>query len=61
VSVREPPSWYDDKANNPPWTKALAEVRHLAPREGWRYHHVQAISWLLINTPKRRSATASSS
>jgi hypothetical protein len=23
--------------------KALAEVRRLAPREGWRYHHVQAI------------------
>jgi len=23
--------------------KALAEVRRLARREGWRYHHVQAI------------------
>jgi hypothetical protein len=23
--------------------QALAEVRHLAPREGWRYQHVQAI------------------
>ncbi len=23
--------------------KALAEVRRLAPREGWRYHHVQTI------------------
>jgi hypothetical protein len=23
--------------------QALAEVRRLAPREGWRYHHVQAI------------------
>jgi hypothetical protein len=23
--------------------KALAEVRRLAPREGWRYHPVQAI------------------
>ena len=21
----------------------MAEVRRLAPREGWRYHHVQAI------------------
>jgi len=30
-------------ADNPPWIKALAEVRRLAPREGWRYHHVQAI------------------
>jgi hypothetical protein len=37
-SVQIPP-----KANNPPWIKALAEVRRLAPREGWRYHHVQAI------------------
>jgi hypothetical protein len=30
-------------ADNPPWIKALAEVRHLAPREGWRYQPVQAI------------------
>jgi hypothetical protein len=29
--------------DNPPWIKALAEVRHLAAREGWRYRHVQAI------------------
>jgi hypothetical protein len=28
---------------NPPWIKALAEVRHLAPRERGCYHHVQAI------------------
>jgi hypothetical protein len=35
--------WYDPSAENPPWIKALAEVRHLAPREGWRYQHVQAI------------------
>jgi hypothetical protein len=35
--------WYDQSAENPPWIKALAEVRHLAAREGWRYHHVQAI------------------
>jgi hypothetical protein len=41
--LREPLQWYDDKADNPPWIKALAEVRRLAPREGWRYHHVQAI------------------
>ena len=39
VSAREPPNWYDDKADNPPWIKALAEVR----REGWCYQHVQAI------------------
>jgi hypothetical protein len=35
--------WYDDKADNPRWIKALAEVRQLACREGWCYHHVQAI------------------
>src|ERR1700730_3711273 len=39
----EPLKWYDDNADNPPWIKALAEVRRLAPREGWRYQHVQAI------------------
>jgi hypothetical protein len=35
--------WYDDKAENPPWIKALAEVRHRAAREGYCYQHVQAI------------------
>jgi hypothetical protein len=35
--------WYDPSDDNPPWIKALAEVRHLAPREGWYYQHVQAI------------------
>jgi hypothetical protein len=39
----EPLKWYDHNADNPPWIKALAEVRRLAPREGWRYQHVQAI------------------
>jgi hypothetical protein len=39
----EPLQWYDDKADNPPWIKALAEVRMRAAREGWCYHHVQAI------------------
>ncbi len=41
--VIEPPKWYDEKADHPPWIKALAEVRLRATREGWRYHHVQAI------------------
>jgi hypothetical protein len=42
--MREPLKWYDHNAtDNPPWIKALAEVRRLAPREGWRYQHVQAI------------------
>lgn len=35
--------WYDDKENNSPWSKALAEVRHRAAREGHCYPHVQAI------------------
>jgi hypothetical protein len=49
---------FDDKADHPPWIKALAEVRRLAPREGWRYQHVQAIiaaidqlSWNPIRPP----------
>jgi len=41
--VSEPLRWDDDKAGNPPWIRALAEVRRLAPREGWCYEHVQAI------------------
>jgi hypothetical protein len=42
--MREPLKWYDHNAtDNPPWIKALADFRHLAAREGWRYHHVQAI------------------
>jgi hypothetical protein len=35
--------WYDHTADNPPWIKALAEVRHGATREGYCYHYVQAI------------------
>jgi hypothetical protein len=42
--MREPPKWHDVNAtDNPPWIKALAEVGHLACREGWRYQHVQGI------------------
>src|SRR5258708_23200695 len=41
--MSKPLEWYDHNADNPPWIKALAEVRQLAPREGWRYQHVQAI------------------
>ena len=40
---RERAKWYDQNADNPQWIKALAEVRQLAPREGWCYQHVQAI------------------
>jgi hypothetical protein len=35
--------WYDENADNPPWIKALAEVRRRAPHEGYCYQHVQAI------------------
>jgi hypothetical protein len=35
--------WYDPNGENPPWIKALADVRHMGPREGYCYHHVQAI------------------
>jgi hypothetical protein len=41
--MRDPLQWFDPNADNPPWIKALAEVRRLASREGWRYQHVQAI------------------
>src|SRR5712664_1563259 len=43
VTMREPLQWYDHNADNPPRIKARAEVRQLAPREGWCYQHVQAI------------------
>ena len=41
--MSKPLEWYDHHADNQPWITALAEVRRLAPREGWRYQHVQAI------------------
>jgi hypothetical protein len=41
--LREPSNWYDETADNPPWIRALAEVRHRAAREGHCYAHVQAI------------------
>jgi len=53
-------NYYDDKADNPPWIKALAEVRRLATREGWCYPHVQAIIVSIDHTPKRRWATGTS-
>src|SRR5882672_10756913 len=43
ASMSDPLQWFDHNADNPPFIKALAEVRQLAPREGWRYQHVQAI------------------
>jgi hypothetical protein len=38
-----PLKWYDPNADNPPWIRALAEVRIRATREGWCHVHVQAI------------------
>ncbi|MEH2537069.1 MULTISPECIES: hypothetical protein [unclassified Bradyrhizobium] len=42
--MAEPLKWYDDKADNSSWLRALAEVRHRATREGHCYQHVQAIT-----------------
>jgi hypothetical protein len=39
----ERPKWYDDKGDNPPWIRALADVRHMATMEGYCFQHVQAI------------------
>jgi hypothetical protein len=35
--------WYDEKADNPSWLDALAELRRRATREGHCFQHVQAI------------------
>ena len=39
----EPLKWYDEKADNPRWINALAELRRQATREGHYALHVQAI------------------
>jgi hypothetical protein len=41
--VSQPPRWFDEEKNHPPFIKALEEVRRQATREGWCYPHVQAI------------------
>jgi hypothetical protein len=35
--------WFDDEQNPPEFLVALDKVRRLATREGWCYHHVQAV------------------
>ena len=35
--------WYDHNADNPPWIRALADVRRMGNLEGYCFHHVQAI------------------
>jgi hypothetical protein len=55
--MREPLKWYDANASdNLPWIKALAEVRHLACREGWRYQHSRRSLSPSTNTPRQRLA-----
>lgn len=39
----EPFKWYDPSADNRHWIRALADVRHMAAREGYCFHFVQAI------------------
>jgi hypothetical protein len=41
--VVEPVRWFDDEKEHPAFLKALEQVRSQATREGWCYHHVQAI------------------
>jgi hypothetical protein len=36
-------AWYDHDADNPPWIKALADVRRMGTLEGYCYFLVQAI------------------
>ncbi|MHC2251465.1 hypothetical protein ACVILK_001157 [Bradyrhizobium embrapense] len=39
----DPTRYFQDVEQPTEWMKALAEVRHRAAREGWCYHHVQAL------------------
>jgi hypothetical protein len=39
----QPASSITDETNPPPVLKSLNETRRLLTREGWCYHHVQAI------------------
>jgi hypothetical protein len=39
----QPTKWFDESDDHSDFVKALAEVRRLGTREGWCYHHVQAI------------------
>jgi hypothetical protein len=41
--VTAPLRWFDDEEEHPAFLKALGEVRRQGTREGWCYHHVQAI------------------
>ncbi|WP_349509520.1 hypothetical protein [Rhodopseudomonas sp. AAP120] len=39
----QPNKWFEESDDHSDFVKALAEVRRLGTREGWCYHHVQAI------------------
>jgi hypothetical protein len=41
--IRKPLKYFTDKEDQPPFLKALAEVRRIGVHEGWCYHHVRAI------------------
>ncbi|MGY4311241.1 hypothetical protein ACVWW1_000544 [Bradyrhizobium sp. JR3.5] len=58
--VTERPQWFDDWDNPPPFIRALNEVRQLSAREGWSITMFRRSRLLLINTPRLRSAIASS-
>ncbi|MBI5320792.1 hypothetical protein [Bradyrhizobium sp.] len=38
------PRYFSDEIEPPVWLKALAEVRRMAPRQGYCFLHVQAIT-----------------
>ncbi len=59
--MTRPLQWFDDTADHPSWINALEEVRRQATREGYCYHHVQAIIVAIDQYAELRSAIASSS
>jgi hypothetical protein len=51
--------WFDDERELSPFLKALEDVRRKATREGWCYHHVQAIIVSIDQYAKPRQEIAS--
>jgi len=43
ASMSKAMKWYEPQAENSPWIKTLADVRHMGTREGYCFEHVQAI------------------
>lgn len=41
--MAEPLKWYDPNVENSEWMDALAKVRNMGTRQGYLYHHVQAM------------------